>query len=227
MYASVAPDAGNQGRYTLAEHEDEIQLSIRGIDGSKAHDPARGAVATSIDQRLRRQGGRRGSLNSAAAAWWPRSSPTCTVGAAAGLARAGEVCIGSQPLEFLEQRPRMGSGLLPLTCPLIDHLALRDAGTQSERVFPRVGAGGASAVTAVPARRPPGFAIEAGGRFWNRGKGAPRAPLFTWRSAAASRGHPRESNFMPLSKPGAATTAARSSTRTATTPGTDERSPAI
>ena len=109
---------------------------------------------------------------------------------------------------------------LPLTRPLIDHLALRVRDLSRSRAFYER-ALEPFGVTAVESSQGPGFAIEGGGDFWI-GEGDPRPLLFMWRSPQPTE-LPSTSSTAPLSKPAAATTVRQVFARI-TTPGITQRS---
>ena len=95
---------------------------------------------------------------------------------------------------------------LPVTLPLIDHLALRVRDVRRSRTFYEQ-ALEPFGVTVVESSQGPGFAIEGGGDFWI-GEGEPPATPFMWPSPQPTE-PPLTSSTAPLSKPAAATTARR------------------
>ena len=97
---------------------------------------------------------------------------------------------------------------LPVTLPLIDHLALRVRDVRRSRTFYER-ALEPFGVKVVESSQGPGFAIEGGGDFWI-GEGEPRPRPFMWLSPQQTE-PPLTSSTAPLSKPAAATTARRSS----------------
>ena len=109
---------------------------------------------------------------------------------------------------------------LPVTLPLIDHLALRVRDVRRSRTFYER-ALEPFGVKVVESSQGPGFAIEGGGDFWI-GKGNPRPLPFMWPSPQPTE-PPLTSSIAPLSKPAAATTARRVFARI-TTPGITQRS---
>ena len=109
---------------------------------------------------------------------------------------------------------------LPVTRPLIDHLALRVRDLRRSRTFYEQ-ALEPFGVTVVESSQGPGFAIEGGGDFWI-GEGEPPAAPFMWPSPQPTE-LPLTSSIAPPSKPAAATTARRVFART-TTPGITQRS---
>ena len=107
---------------------------------------------------------------------------------------------------------------LPVTLPLIDHLALRVRDLRRSRTFYEL-ALEPFGVKVVESSQGPGFAIEGGGDFWI-GEGEPPAAPVHVAFAAADRATV-QSPTAPLSKPAAATTARRVFARN-TTPGTTQ-----
>ena len=79
-----------------------------------------------------------------------------------------------------ESRSKIATVSLPVTLPLIDHLALRVRDVRRSRTFYEQ-ALEPFGVTVVESSQGPGFAIEGGGDFWI-GKGNPRPLPFMWPS---------------------------------------------
>ena len=119
--------------------------------------------------------------------------------------------------------PRIEGVSLPVTLPLIDHLALRVRDLRRSRTFYEQ-ALEPFGVKVVESSQGPGFTIEGGGGFWI-GEGNPRPLPFMWPSPQPTE--PRlTSSTAPLSKPAAATTALRVFAPI-TTPGITRRSSLI